>query len=117
MTSVGAGIQQMLAVVQHHQQLPVADELQQAFLRGAARLVRQPSARATVTGTSSGSVIGARSTYQIPSAYRPRRPRLRAPRRALPTPPAPFNVTNLFCARMLRTSPISVSRPTKLSIT
>ena len=27
-----------------------------------------PSARATVTGTSSGSVIGARSTYHTPSA-------------------------------------------------
>ena len=64
-----------------------------------------PSARATVTGTSSGSVIGARSTYHTPS---PNSPASWAATwiasRVLPTPPAPVNVTTRFSASSSRSS-------------
>ena len=74
-----------------------------------------PSARATVTGTSSGSVIGARSTYHTPS---PNSPASWAATwiasRVLPTPPAPVNVTSRFSASSSRTWVSCASRPTKL---
>ena len=61
-----------------------------------------PSARATVTRTSSGSVIGARSTYHTPSPNSPAIPAATwIASRVLPTPPAPVNVTNRFSHQQL----------------
>ena len=39
---LGARIQQMLAVIEHHQHLTVANKPQQGVHRGAAGLIRQP---------------------------------------------------------------------------
>ena len=65
----------------------------------------RPSARITATGTRSGSVIGARSTYHTPS---PNPPAISVAtctaRRVLPTPPAPVSVTSRLSARICRTS-------------
>ena len=75
----------------------------------------RPSARATATGTRSGSMIGARSTYHTPSRHSPIiRPATSKASRVLPTPPAPVNVTSRLSARIRRTSVISAARPTKL---
>ena len=71
-----------------------------------------PSARATVTGTNSGSVIGARSTYHTPSPNSPETwPAIWIASRVLPTPPAPVNVTNRFWVSSSRTWVSSASAP------
>jgi hypothetical protein len=55
-----------------------------------ARVAGRPSARATVTGTKSGWMIGAKSTHQTPSAYSGvMRAAISTARRVLPAPPAP----------------------------
>ncbi len=74
-----------------------------------------PSARATVTGTKSGSVIGARSTYQIPSLNSSASWLATCiASRVLPAPPAPVKVTSRFSASSSRTWVSCASRPTKL---
>ncbi len=62
-----------------------------------------PSARADVAGTSAGSVIGARSTYQTPPGYWPPATAISSARRVLPTPPAPVRVTSRLTASSRRT--------------
>ena len=75
----------------------------------------RPSARATVTGNTSGSVSGARSTYQIPSANSVAITAATCiARRVLPAPPAPVNVTSRFSPSASRMSFISARRPMKL---
>ncbi len=106
---IGARIEQMLAVVQHHQQLTITDEPDHGVdprcgpvdlevrARGPPRRVRAPA-----------SVIGARSTYRTSS------PNSRATSiasRVLPEPPAPVRVTRRLSASSPRTSAICAFTP------
>ena len=63
----GARVEQVLAVVQHHQHLTVGDEPQQRVHRGAARLIGQAQRAGHRHRHQLGSMIGARSTYHTPS--------------------------------------------------
>ena len=83
----GAGLDQVLAVVQHQQQASGAQVSRQGLRQRAPGLPRaRPGARATAWGTSAGSAIGASSTNQTPSAKRVQPGRLpAAARRVFPT--------------------------------
>ena len=66
----GAGVQQVLAVVQHQQQAPGPQVRPPAWpARGRPGSSRTPTAAATAWGTSAGSASGASSTSHTPSGY------------------------------------------------
>ena len=113
----GAAAEHLLEVVEHQQELLVAQEGRQTLgaAAGRRRRARRAPAR-SVGGTRSGSPIGARATKQTPSAKSARaaRPRPARARRVLPTPPGPVSVTSRVSpARSATRRASSSARPTK----
>ena len=107
-------VEQVLAVVEQQQDLRSLRNRTTVSIGERPGWSGRPKVRATVTGTTSGLVIGDRSAYQTPS------PKLvvswaaiSIASRVLPDPPAPVSVTRRFTLRLWRTSAISAWRPTK----
>ena len=106
------GVDEMLAIVEHQQELLRGERVRDAFGRYNVPARSRPSAVATVAGTRSGSDSGASSMAQTPSANLGSRCRATSkPRRVLPIPPAPVRVTRRWAAVRPRISSNSTSRP------
>ena len=109
---LGAGVDQVLAVVEHQQQLPGSRAAASVGQRARPALSRRPSAAAVRSATSASP------------APRPARPARRRPRtgrraaassasRVLPTPPGPVRVSSRDDASRLRTVVTASDPPVK----
>lgn len=109
-----AGVDEVLAVVQHKQQPPAADMAGDHVEGGAAGLVHQ----AQRGGHGMGQQLRVAQPGQLHDAH-PVAERavtvaaVRSATRVLPTPPAPVNVTSRDAESSRRTSATSVRRPTR----
>ena len=106
---------ELLEVVEHQQQAPVAQVGLQRARSGRSGSSRTPSAAAIVVGMSGGSVSGERSAKKTPPVNS--RAHCGATCRAsrvLPVPPGPVRVSRRECRAGRRRRATSCSRPTKL---
>ena len=105
----------VLAVIQHHQQLPAGQHPGQRPRDRQPRLLPHPSTAATTAGTCPGSCTGASSTSQAPSANRPATRRATShASRVFPEPPGPVTVTSGCCPTKDASSRTGPARPMKL---
>ena len=112
---LGHRVHQVLAVIQHQQQLPARQVVRQRrFRRKAARSCR-PSAPAMAWATSASSRSwSSRTSHTPPGNARASPAAARSASRVLPTPPTPVSVTSRDPASSRLTSASSPRRPTKL---
>ena len=115
----GAGVDQVLAVVEDQEHLAVSPGSRSA--PGAGRpdpvprdMRENPTAAATAPATTSGSDTGVRSAKKTPSGNCSSRPDAAViASRVLPHPPIPVSVTRRSVSSRLRTAATSGCRPTK----
>jgi hypothetical protein len=111
----GSRSEQVFAVVQHQQQLPVAQRGDQNLQRLRAGLVSEVQGGDHGVGHQGFVADLGQLDSQAPSAKpRPRSAAARTARRVLPTPPGPTRLTRRAVVSLCLISPSSRRRPTKL---